>query len=259
VDNYTTNQPLKRCACCKQELPATIDNFRQHSGTHSPKDKLYSYCRACDKAKRESGKIAAQQLLGDTEWACKKCGKVLPATPEFFIADNGKKFGIRHICKPCYYAAKRVERAKRAKEKNPSKPRKARKKQDSEIGKQKVALSQLTANYRRSQREKGDRFSRRDWIACLEYFNHCCAVCGRQLKDLFGEHTAAADHWIPLTVGGANNKSNIVPLCHSSKKGGKGCNNSKANKHPDKWLEQRFTDAEAKKIKERIEGYFKSL
>lgn len=89
----------------------------------------------------------------------------------------------------------------------------------------------------------------------LDYFNGCCAVCGRQLKDLFRTHTVHFDHWIPLSKGGGSTPDNTVPLC-----GGQGgCNNSKGANDPLEWLVYKFGTAKAKKILARIQVYFDSL
>lgn len=99
-------------------------------------------------------------------------------------------------------------------------------------------------------------FTAADWQRALDYFNGCCAVCGRQLRDLFGTHTAAADHWIPLTDTHSNNPgtvpTNIIPLCH----GVGGCNNRKFNRDPLEFLETEFGKRRAKQILARIEAYF---
>ena len=97
-------------------------------------------------------------------------------------------------------------------------------------------------------------FSITDWQRALEYFNHCCAVCGRP-KGLF--HTLAMDHWIPLSSPDCPGTvaANIIPLCH----GIDGCNNSKSNKPPADWLEQRFGQRKANSILKHIQAYFASL
>jgi len=99
-----------------------------------------------------------------------------------------------------------------------------------------------------------DDFTVDQWQRCLDYFNHCCAVCGRQMKDLFGTHTVAMDHWIPLSSPDCPGTvaHNIVPLCH----GEGGCNNSKGAKIPETWLKKRFGGRKAKAIVARIEAYF---
>jgi hypothetical protein len=97
-------------------------------------------------------------------------------------------------------------------------------------------------------------YTEADWIYVLDYFNHCCAVCGRQLKDLFGTHTAAMDHWIPLTATNCPGTipENIVPLCH----GQNGCNNKKGNRNALEFLELTYGKKKAKAILKRIEDYF---
>lgn len=102
-----------------------------------------------------------------------------------------------------------------------------------------------------------DTLTAAQWERAIEYFNGCCAVCGRQLRDLFSTHTVAADHWIPLTDPRPDNPgtvaSNIIPLCH----GEDGCNNSKGNKDPLEWLTERYGKRKAKTILARIEAYFR--
>jgi hypothetical protein len=99
-------------------------------------------------------------------------------------------------------------------------------------------------------------YSEADWLQAVEYFHGCCAVCGRQGSDLFGEHYLARDHWIPLSYMGDDNPgtvpTNIVPLCQ----GIGGCNNSKGKEMPKAWLAKRFGTRRAAQIEKRIEGYF---
>jgi len=91
-----------------------------------------------------------------------------------------------------------------------------------------------------------------EWYYAIDYFHGCCAVCGRQLKNLDKTRRGSADHWIPLTKGGGTTADNIVPLCS----GEDGCNNRKGNKDPEVWLAQQFSKHEAKKILQRINAYF---
>lgn len=111
-----------------------------------------------------------------------------------------------------------------------------------------------SSRYRGRKRNLLDTFTADDWRFALEYFNGCCAVCGRQLNDLFGERTAAMDHWIPLSSPDCPGTipTNIVPLCH----GVDGCNNSKHDKGPTEWLEWKFGKRKARKVLKRIERYF---
>jgi 5-methylcytosine-specific restriction endonuclease McrA len=109
---------------------------------------------------------------------------------------------------------------------------------------------------RARKRNLPDTFTVEQWQTCLDYFNGCCAVCGRQLNDLFGTHYAAADHFIPLSYEGADNPgtvaTNIIPLCH----GIDGCNNSKSNKLPDEWLIAKYGKRKAMEVLQKVETYF---
>lgn len=96
-------------------------------------------------------------------------------------------------------------------------------------------------------------FTAGDWIRCLEYWDHRCAVCGA--SEGFW-NTIAADHWIAVSMGGENSATNVVPLCHSKKDGGNCCNNLKGNQHPGEWLKSRYGSQKADKIVKRVEDYF---
>lgn len=96
------------------------------------------------------------------------------------------------------------------------------------------------------------------WQHALNYFNGCCAICDRQMNDMFGEFTIGMDHWIPLSYKGDNPGTvagNIVPLCH----GVGGCNNQKHNALPQEWLARQFGKRKAVKILQRIQEYFDSV
>jgi hypothetical protein len=97
-------------------------------------------------------------------------------------------------------------------------------------------------------------FSEADWRNTTTYFDGCCAVCGRP-PGLW--HTIAMDHWVPLSAPDCPGTipANMIPLCH----GIDGCNNSKHNKTPHKWLVSKFGKRKAAAILRRIEGYFASL
>lgn len=102
---------------------------------------------------------------------------------------------------------------------------------------------------RARKRNVPSTFTAKDWDQCLEYWGHCCAVCGRP-QGLW--HTLAQDHWIPVSKGGPYTPDNIVPLCH----GDGGCNNSKYTHIPDEWLASKFSPRKARQIEQRIRDYF---
>jgi len=61
-----------------------------------------------------------------------------------------------------------------------------------------------------------------EWRAILKAHGHRCAYCGvKQSREV----RLTRDHYIPLSKGGGNNASNIVPSC-------KPCNSKKSNRDP---------------------------
>jgi hypothetical protein len=96
-----------------------------------------------------------------------------------------------------------------------------------------------------------DNFTPADWQFALDYFNGCCAACGRP-PGLW--HTLARDHWIPLTDANCPGTvpSNMVPLCH----GIEGCNNSKHDFPAEQWVITTFGKRKGAAILLRIAEFF---
>lgn len=116
-------------------------------------------------------------------------------------------------------------------------------------------LAIIWHNRRRARKQAlPDTWTLLHWKLALEYWYGCCAVCGRQLRDLFGTHKPAADHWIPLTSPDCPGTipTNMIPLCH----GEGGCNNSKGAKMPEEWLSERYSKQKVHEILNHIELYF---
>lgn len=237
------------CSKCKTEYPATTEYFYRHGKGHR-KDGLDSWCKSCKKACNDQ--YVPTPPPEDATRVCPVCKTEYPLSSDFFSRDLTKPAGLRYQCKKCVREYQRERRERSVKE-----PR-VIKKRTSQYRDEKRQVSAIANKHRRKQREKlaTINFKTSDWVRCLEYFNYCCAACGRQLVDLFGSYTAAADHWIPLEKGGSTSKFNIVPLCHSKQKGVKACNGAKHTKLPDQWLTENFGKAEAQEIKDRVSRYF---
>lgn len=109
-------------------------------------------------------------------------------------------------------------------------------------------------NRRARKRSLRDDFTIEQQQYALEHFNHCCAACGRQFHDLFGERTLSLDHWIPLSSPDCpgTTVTNMIPLCH----GIDGCNSRKNARDPNEWLVSQFGKRKAREILGRIEAYF---
>lgn len=73
------------------------------------------------------------------------------------------------------------------------------------------------ASYRRLRRfNVTPELTAAQWATILEAHNNCCAYCGT-------DGPMTKDHVIPISRGGTDNASNVVPACKS-------CNSSKGNK-----------------------------
>lgn len=108
-----------------------------------------------------------------------------------------------------------------------------------------------SAVYRERKRNLPYTFTTEDWLRALEFWDHCCAICGRP-RGLW--HTISQDHWIPLTHPKCPGTvpTNILPLCY----GADGCNNSKGKKDPKEWLVEKFGKRRAARKLAEIEAYF---
>lgn len=72
----------------------------------------------------------------------------------------------------------------------------------------------------------GSRYvDKAEWLACVAYFDGCCAYCGTSRGRL------TADHLVAKSRGGDDSLSNLVPACER-------CNQSKADEEWREWLMQ---------------------
>jgi hypothetical protein len=214
---------------------------------------------------------------------CSKCDKPQPATTEYFSRDNRNLDGLRYACKSCQreynkrrcaedpekYQAQKQEQNKRYQKSNPEKVKQLRERWKKE-NPEKVKAShrryakkhpeKIAEILRRRRSKKANVpcfFTSEDETHALSYFNGRCAICDRPLRDLFGNHYPALDHWIPVSSPDCPGTipTNMIPLCH----GVDGCNNKKSNRDPIEWIEKQYSKQAARKILDRIRGYFESL
>jgi len=282
----------KTCKKCGQSFPATSEYFRVKKSLKSGLQNTCRSCgRVLDAIRRRKNGIPEKEVIRkDGLKRCPQCKSWLPATPEYFHSDRRNQDGLASICKPCNIQhvceyqkthkdkvnAKNREYCKRHPERIRAFQQAYAARQKS-LGLKRVHTSKppeqaheqfqrwyhkhiheareskrLRESIRRANNKQAGGLSdikRADWKFALEYFGNACAVCGRP-AGLF--HMIAADHWIPIELGGYTVKTNIVPLCH----GVGGCNNSKKDRMPDIWLQKKFGRRKANMILKRIEQYF---
>jgi hypothetical protein len=118
---------------------------------------------------------------------------------------------------------------------------------------EKVRIKQ--ARYVARKRALQDTFTVAEHDFMLAYWSHVCAVCGNQEGFAW---TLAADHWIPVSnpESPGTVATNMLPLCHSTKTGAMGCNNSKSGKNGAIWLVERFGARKGARILKAIQTYF---
>ena len=132
---------------------------------------------------------------------CSGCGKELPASS--YYVNKARRNGLTSQCKDCIRSsrreagtsAKRADQLRRYKAKYPE-----RRKADKQLRRKRSRLA-------------SGAFTGEDWLARLSYHENRCYYCG-----CGGPMTI--EHRIPLSRGGTNWPSNLVPACAD-------CNNSK--------------------------------
>ena len=149
---------------------------------------------------------------------CKKCGRSLPETEEYFyrhpyVRMDGTS-GYRAICKDCcakYYDDHREVYVHRE------------------------------HMYRAERKGHYCDLSLNDWEDIKEEFEHRCAYCGRQYLNFF------QDHIVPRSQNGAYTKANIVPACQR-------CNVSKSDHPFTEWYKKQpfYSPEREAKILNRI-------
>lgn len=250
---------LKHCARCDQWLPNTKEFYSS---------KTSAYCKPCSldyqrEKRREQGIGPVPQRRQGDQKQCSHCERWFPATLEHFGNNKRQSDGLHYWCKECeskhYHENKeRLKPNKQAADKrwrkdNRQKITAGQREWAKKYPEKAKRLKRVATNRRRARKEGLlDTFTSDDYKRMTEYWHGCCAVCGRQLNDLFGEHKAAIDHWIPIAKNGPTTPDNIVPLCH----GVGGCNNSKSGKFPEEWLTEKFGKRKAKYVLDRIQTYF---
>jgi len=185
---------------------------------------------------------------------CSKCG-VIKAKTEFY-KKKASKDGVKPECKVCqsaYSAKYRAENREKVKARHAKYRAENREKVKAREIKYRAEnrerLSVRDAKYKKDNLEKGRVYTQRrrarkanaqgDYTAeqlkaRFDYHGNRCVYCD-STEDLH------ADHQIPLSRGGTNFASNMVPACAT-------CNKSKGAKTPEEFLVQQFNIAMEKLI-----------
>jgi hypothetical protein len=253
--------PQKRCCKCHQFLPATPDYFNRN---RSYLDGLHAECRTCRSTSRYKSQRVFRVENSDLQLSCSVCGRSYPATTEYFRKHRNN---LKAQCRECDKAAASAYRAAHPNQSriNSALYNRKHREERNEKARQRQYLKPLSmrigAQRRRARkRQLPDTLTAAEWRHALDYFQHCCAICGRP-QGLW--HVIAKEHWVPLSDPRPDNPGtsaiNILPMCHAVKDGQGGCNNSKHNQDPVKWLKAHHNPKQAALILARVTAYFSSL
>lgn len=266
-DDYT---PTKVCSKCKQEFPATTEFFYPDK---KAKDGLSYQCKQCAKQRAAEWAQANKERIvqrhrdnkereneRSRQWRLKNKARKEEYQREWReankdqIAEQRREYRARNKKRLAEYMGK-WRKANKGRIETYQKANRERFLQKGKEWARNNPDKRRTIDMRRRARKHQlpDTFTAEQWQSCLEYFNFCCAVCGAQLRDLFGEIEPHADHWIPISYQGDDNPGtvaeNIVCLCN-------GCNHSKGAKMPLEWLREKFGTRKAAEIMSIIQTYF---
>lgn len=98
----------------------------------------------------------------------------------------------------------------------------------------KIMVFQNAKRRSRIKGAEGNGFSKADWNAIVAITGDICVYCNKA-------KATSIDHFVPLSRGGANDKSNILPAC-------KRCNSAKNNHMPEQWIAENCKDGTADRI-----------
>lgn len=195
LDQFRPNKKWLRCECRNCERANVRKHHAKYRAERTPEQKK------ADAQYQSRYKKQQRQKLTDWEREWRKQNKER-------ANDRGKRYYEAHKAERSHYHAERYERKRehilmQARMYRARKPSKR-----AEINARRSALL---------ARSVVNDFTDQQWQELLETFNKHCAYCLEPSDDLTREHL------IPITRGGNNTASNIVPACRS-------CNSRKHTK-----------------------------
>lgn len=237
------NQKPRKCTKCGGEFPATPEYFYRAS---SGRDGLHSWCKGCQRSNNRAWREANPDRY--REWYQANIDKERERQREWQTANREH---VRQRLRNWRKANPKRKHAydKKWREANPDYHREYSNRPE---------IKARTAVYAHNRRAR-ELSLRNDFTIpqrefAIEYFDHCCAYCGRQFYDLFGNHALAFDHFVPISSPECpgTTVTNMLPTCH----GLDGCNSRKGNSDPVEWVIKRFGKRKGRMILSRIADYF---
>lgn len=186
-----------RCSKCREDKD-TSEFYRSSRASRG----FTAYCKSCTSAYGKARQKRLTTLRPKPAGAkqCSKCQAIKSA--EDFPRDKSQLDGLHAWCKECHAAAGREARLA-----NPGKAHEQAHRYYSSAKGQKTVLKQARARRARKKQAPGE-FTAAEFEALCRAAGGKCLCCSRRRK-------LVPDHVIPLSKGGANDISNIQPLCKS--------------------------------------------
>ncbi|HMV38581.1 MAG TPA: HNH endonuclease [Plasticicumulans sp.] len=215
---------MKRCSKCGKEHPRTSEYFKP---AKAYRDGFHGWCRDCwraygraydkgEKRKEQRNQKRQERYHSDPEYRQKQQQRTkdrYEADPDYrekMIALQHERYAVPEIRDHILQRASERTADGRYRERDRQRSRDPKRQQD-----------RKTYHHKRRAWKLGSEtsFTRAEWDALCERYDHRCLCCGEQ-KPL------TPDHVIPLSRGGSNGIENIQPLCRS-------CNSRKGTKETD--------------------------
>lgn len=203
----------KFCTKCGVEKPANLEHFYKEKRNKSG---LYAHCKICSRQISKQYTEKNKEKINDRN---KKYEEKRRRYAEQYRKTNKEKVEeyqerVKEIRKE-YFKQHHKEYQKNNKERL--------KKYHKEYCKNnKDLINGLTQARRALKLSLPSTLTLKQWQSTKDHFNHECAYCGKQLKNLVQEHV------IPLSKCGGYTKGNIIPSCKS-------CNSSKNASNMKTW------------------------
>lgn len=261
-----TDIPATRvCSKCGEGKPLTSEFWYRYRGG---KYGFQSYCKVCQSAASTAWRNANRERHDETSkvWRQRNSDKVKACSHRWYVANSEKKKAdsrrwrelnperVRESAARYHMLHKTELREKDRRWQHANRVRVRGYKRVWAASHPEI----IQAVYHRRRARKlalPDTLTGAQVDAAYIYFHNTCAVCGSQLRDLFGEVKPHLDHWIALSDPRPDNPGtvacNMLPLCSS-------CNLSKHHTDPIEWLNRRHPK-KAKAILARISAYFASV
>lgn len=217
---------MKTCKKCGETKPATTDNFYT---SKTNKDGFRLPCKECAMKRQKDYNLEHRDEILDYQktWYRDNQDKILERSKEYQQLHKEE----RNLYRKVYYQENRdkeLEQRREYYQENKEEKLKYNK-QHYEENKEYY----LVRNQNRRAKNNGNDYSltKDEWLECLKFFDWKDAYTGLPLEIIH------LDHVVPLSKGGATNKSNIIP-CEAE------INLSKYNKDMEDWyMSQSFFNA----------------